>query len=501
MRNLYLSNLPAPYRMDFYRFLYREMECEICFQDVRDGVPDIPVHRWNLGSLPNLLTAFRPELVIAPEFSAAAVLSVALRKRYGCKVVTTCDDSLDMIRGNDFGWKHRLARHFVPRQLDEIILHSLDVAGWYQERFGKGLFMPIIADERRVRPELARVLPLSAQLRAGDKPVVAFVGRFVGLKNIPSLIRAFEPLKHRAQLVLIGDGPHRTALEAMAPEVGDLKELLDILYAIRQSLDNTIPEMKKKRFLELLRERKNDFNYLYGHQEEMFRKIAQSWLSELSDEDVTELFTTYLATGVFCDASDKFFQTVEKQVGAYMDEQRSKRLAKLWREKTGTQSPADWSRQYSTPILCMFDDNERQKAKEVFSILHKSKPTEAEFTTAEEWLKAGSFYDRLASATERDKSMRERVVGDFAYLLPDVDKVRSYLRDKASMISPYEWMDNSAIQAKIREMANMRYKTGGASDAEKAVADLGIDELRDYVRDLIKTDMTVGIAILKRQKH
>ena len=218
MRNLYLSNLPAPYRMDFYRFLYREMECEICFQDVRDGVPDIPVHRWNLGSLPNLLTAFRPELVIAPEFSAAAVLSVALRKRYGCKVVTTCDDSLDMIRGNDFGWKHRLARHFVPRQLDEIILHSLDVAGWYQERFGKGLFMPIIADERRVRPELARVLPLSAQLRAGDKPVVAFVGRFVGLKNIPSLIRAFEPLKHRAQLVLIGDGPHRTALEAMAPE-------------------------------------------------------------------------------------------------------------------------------------------------------------------------------------------------------------------------------------------------------------------------------------------
>ena len=218
MRNLYLSNLPAPYRMDFYRFLYREMECEICFQDVRDGVPDIPVHRWNLGSLPNLLTAFRPELVIAPEFSAAAVLSVALRKRYGCKVVTTCDDSLDMIRGNDFGWKHRLARHFVPRQLDEIILHSLDVAGWYRERFGKGLFMPIIADERRVRPELARVLPLSAQLRAGDKPVVAFVGRFVGLKNIPSLICAFEPLKHRAQLVLIGDGPHRTALEAMAPE-------------------------------------------------------------------------------------------------------------------------------------------------------------------------------------------------------------------------------------------------------------------------------------------
>jgi hypothetical protein len=233
----------------------------------------------------------------------------------------------------------------------------------------------------------------------------------------------------------------------------------------------------------------------------MFRRIARGWIGELSDEDITELFGTYMTTGVFCDASDKFFQTVESQVSAYTDAQRSKRLGKLWHDRTETKTPADWSRKYSTPILCMFDDSERQKAKEVFTILHKSKPSEAEFTTAEEWLKAGDFYDRLSSDAERDKCMRERVIGDFAYLLPDVDKVRSYLRDKASLITPYEWMDNSAIQGRIREMADMRYKTGGASDAEKAVADLGIDELRDYVRDLIKTDITVGIAILKRQKH
>lgn len=206
-------------------------------------------------------------------------------------------------------------------------------------------------------------------------------------------------------------------------------------------------------------------------------------------------------TGVFCDASDKFFQTVEARVNAYTDAQRSKRLQKLWRDKTETQSPADWSRRYSTPIFCMFDDSQRPKAKEIFSILHKTKPTEPEYQQAELWLKTGDFYDRLASAYERDRCMRERVIGDFALLLPDVDKVRSYLRDKASLITPYEWMDNSTIQGKIREMANMRYKTGGSTEAEKAVADLGIDDLRDYVRDLIKTDMSVGIAILKRQKH
>lgn len=217
MRNLYLSNKPVSYRMDFYRELAQALNCEICFQEVTMDA-EFPVRRWTLHSLPSLLTAFRPSLVFVPEFSAAAILSLRLRKKYGYKVISTCDDSLDMIQGNDFGWKHRLARRFVPRLLDGIILHSPAVTDWYRHRFGKGLFMPIICDERRVRRELERVLSLSERLRSGKRPIVAFVGRLVGLKNLPTLIRAFEPLKERAQLVIIGDGEERDALRALAPD-------------------------------------------------------------------------------------------------------------------------------------------------------------------------------------------------------------------------------------------------------------------------------------------
>ena len=149
----------------------------------------------------------------------------------------------------------------------------------------------------------------------------------------------------------------------------------------------------------------------------------------------------------------------------------------------------------------MFDNNNRPKAKEIFTILHKSKPTEAEFDSAEQWLKEADFYERLASAEERDKAMIKRVLGDYALILNDVNKVREDLRNKVSMIAPYEWMDSSVIRDKIQEMANMRYKTRGASEAEKAVNNLGVEDLREYVRNLIKTDMNVGIAILKKQKH
>ena len=217
MRNLYFSNVPATYRADLCRVLYRTLDCEVCFQDPGEVDMGIPLHRWTVKDLLPLLERYHPSLVFVPEFSPVALRALSFRKRFGYRVVSFCDDSMDMIRGCDFGWKHRLARHVVPCLVDEIVVHSPSVRVWYQERFGKGLLMPITADERRVRPELERVLPLSERLRPGPKPVVGFVGRLVGLKNVPALIRAFEPLQRRAQLVVIGDGPERDALESMAP--------------------------------------------------------------------------------------------------------------------------------------------------------------------------------------------------------------------------------------------------------------------------------------------
>lgn len=218
MPNLYLSNSPASYRIDLYRSLVQELDCVICFEEVREGVPGLNVCSWSLRSFPELIRQLRPRIVFVPEFSAAALVAIRLRKRMGFKVISFCDDSLDMIQGNDFGWKHRLARHFVPSWLDSLIVHSPSVREWYQERFGKGLIMPILADESRVRTELEKVLPLSEELRLGTKPLVGFVGRLVDLKNVPSLIHAFEPLKERAQLVIIGQGPAYATLKSMAPE-------------------------------------------------------------------------------------------------------------------------------------------------------------------------------------------------------------------------------------------------------------------------------------------
>ncbi|MBQ3766253.1 MAG: glycosyltransferase family 4 protein [Bacteroidales bacterium] len=218
MADLYITNVFAEYRRDWANSLSKA-GYRICYY--MQG--DVPV-RYILGKAflkdpVALLEQERPAHVIVPEFSGIALQMALLRKRFGIKVVSMCDDSLDMVEGNDFTGFHRLARRLLPGRLDGIIVHGKSIGNWYRDRYGIGnLLMPIMNDERRIRPELERVLPLAREIRPTEKPIVAFVGRLVGLKNIPTLIRAFEPLKERAQLVIVGDGPEREALESLAPD-------------------------------------------------------------------------------------------------------------------------------------------------------------------------------------------------------------------------------------------------------------------------------------------
>ena len=249
MSNLYISNTLPPYRVDLCNELHERLGCEICHY--WDGPGDacfsqeelaarshfdnriVPVRRI-LGKAilrdPAKLIGEDPRVVFVNEFSPIALQMLSLRRKYGFKVVSFCDDSMDMIRGNDFSAFHSFARKYVPQYIDEIVLHSPDVLEWYRERFGKGILMPIIADDILMRERLKKVGPLSEEYRRRygleGKKVILFVGRLVGLKNLPRLFEAFSRLKNIARMVVVGDGTERVSLESLSRSSG-----LDVVFA------------------------------------------------------------------------------------------------------------------------------------------------------------------------------------------------------------------------------------------------------------------------------
>ena len=98
---------------------------------------------------------------------------------------------------------------------------NLLIGTWYQSRFGKGVFFPIIYDEAIFRERLEDALPRASQIRREmglvGKKVVVFVGRLIELKRVPLLMEAFSNVRTDEELVVIGDGECREALENQSP--------------------------------------------------------------------------------------------------------------------------------------------------------------------------------------------------------------------------------------------------------------------------------------------
>lgn len=117
-----------------------------------------------------------------------------------------------------------LMRWSYPR-LDTLIAVSSGVAddlaatiGFARHRI-ETIYNPVVTDNFIANSMEPIAHPW---FRAGRPPVILGVGRLVGEKDFSTLIRAFVRLRHSqpARLLILGEGPERGALEAMARKSG-----------------------------------------------------------------------------------------------------------------------------------------------------------------------------------------------------------------------------------------------------------------------------------------
>lgn len=278
---------------------------------------------------------------------------------------------------------------------------------------------------------------------------------------------------------------------------GDLGGFLQQLYYIRQS--GQLQEQYKKTFYDELAVHREEFDQFYKDQLPLFRKAAASFVSELNEQEVAE-FRSAIPTGQFTKSSTEYYQFIEKEVEDFRKKQKKSRLTALWKEKTGTKDPVEWSARYETPILCMFDDTQRSEARSMFAVITGFSAPDSEISKAIEYLENADFYDRLADSAERDRCFKERVIGDYGVMLDDVDQVR---RDLIGSVveKPYNWIDNSAVNNRLRALADKKYKTTGYERAQEVIDRLDPTELRRYLSNLISDNLTVGMEILKNDKN
>ena len=159
-------------------------------------------------------------------------------------------------------------------------------------------------------------------------------------------------------------------------------------------------------------------------------------------------------------------------------------------------TPKEWSKKYLMPILCMIDDSEVQLAQMTFEAINKKNPDNSTIDKAINYLNEATFFAKLEDEKARNNAFVNYVIKDYDVMLNDIDEVKQYLSNKISA-EPYEWYGLPEVDKRLKQMAEEKYNQGGCEKALEKIENMELADVKRYLKDLIRDDMTVGMAIIK----
>lgn len=283
----------------------------------------------------------------------------------------------------------------------------------------------------------------------------------------------------------------RLPYEAIKNDVGDIKLFLEMLYLLKKS--EKISDADKPKFLYMLQTKLKAFNEFWQSQSTLFKNIAGFYLEGLTDEQIEVIYRT-IPNGVFVKDRSEYFKIVEDIVNDFKNKLGKEKLRKMWREKTGTDTPSEWSTKYKTPIMCMIGKDE-EMARKAFAAINRNNPTESEVKLALEFIEKATFFEKLQSEEQRNKCFLERIVKHYSTMLSDANEVREHLNERVTE-DPYNWYQSSEVERKIKQFAEYKYMTGGSEQALRKIEEMDPDRLKVYLKQLIKDNIIIGMEII-----
>lgn len=257
--------------------------------------------------------------------------------------------------------------------------------------------------------------------------------------------------------------------------------------------DDMLPENMKS-FLDEMTGHMTEIKEVLSDPLAVFMDVYAPYLEGFSEAECEEIKNS-ITSEMFTATATVSNATVKKAADDYRKNQLKSQLYKLWRERAeGTKSPREWSEKHRTPILCCVGKDQYLDAKKAFSTVNGGIQNESDIKAALKFIEDADFFENIASAEYRDKCFSDRIVKHFARLFTDVNDVRDAL--ESTGISAYEWNDNPSIEDKISSMAAAEYNAGGSDKAIRIVEAMSDAELKKWLTDIVKKDMSLGVQII-----
>lgn len=281
------------------------------------------------------------------------------------------------------------------------------------------------------------------------------------------------------------------AIQGEIPELGVLLGLLLNIYLRKEILPDQMFTLvsELQRHGEILKEY---FNNELKH----FRKIYEVYLEDVTDEELPQMKRQALV-GIFEKTRTEGNSIVKGWVEEFKKNQLKTKLYSFWKEKTSSKTPADWSSQHRTPILYMVSSDEFDEAGRAFEVLNRGIANEKEIKDVLNFIESAMFLNDINSEEKINRAF-ERLLGNYAVLLTDYEKVRDAL-DKVST-NVYDWGIHPGIAKKIEQLAKAEYESGGSDKIVDKINKMSPEDLKTSLIKMIKDNINLGIELFDRKE-
>ncbi len=232
----------------------------------------------------------------------------------------------------------------------------------------------------------------------------------------------------------------------------------------------------------------------------LFKTMYSEQLSGLDAQEMDDLYLTGLDKTSFLADKPTYEQMLVQKVMEIKSHQGRTKLLALWEEKTGTLTPAAWSKQFETPILAMVPPEGTSLLNGLRNALNALNNKESSVANVETALDFFSVHPEVFNwfdGEKADEAFKQCVLGRFSVVLTNLASVRARL---SKMIAdPDSWLVDPRLQTTLQKLAESEYNLNCAERVRKKIKEMSADEAKRYLVDLVVNSLDVGLTILSKE--
>ncbi len=220
--------------------------------------------------------------------------------------------------------------------------------------------------------------------------------------------------------------------------------------------------------------------------QEMFGEI---W--SMTVKEGRELYRTFPLDSASSD-EQSFKEQGRGRIEEYARTLVSKKVVALWRKHTGTESPDDWSRQYTLPAECILAMDHAKGIVDAVENLHGVSAERLQ-TVHEELKKESSFVD---VATAGEKFLKRVLPSRYLKIEFSVNELSSWLYRELSQ-TPNSWLTDIGLREAVERFIKQGYDSHVRKKAVEKVEVLSDAEAKKLLLELINQIPDVGLSLLE----